>query len=396
MVITMHADEIEGLKKYVSVVRDFTILDAVIKHGTTIGAALELGLDPSSVRRTIRTLKARRDSKGITLDSGREIKPPDDQFIKGTSGLYNAQTGEQKLVWVKTDTDAQRRFEAMRDACMSAFESYKGKSDKHVAPKKTAKNLLTVIPFGDPHIGMYSWAKETGEDFDCDIAQSLMFGAVDRLCDSAPDTDTCIILSVGDTFHADTSDNRSLNSGHSFDVDSRWARVLEIGISTMMRCIDRALQKHKKVIFKAMPGNHDKHTSMMLGTCLSLFYANNKRVVVDTSPAYFWYHRFGNVLIGSTHGDTCKPEALTAIMADDAAEDWGATKHRYWYTGHIHNQQVKEFRGVVWESFRTLAPRDAWHATKGYGAGRDLYAIVHDFECGEIERHRCDVRRLMR
>jgi hypothetical protein len=145
-----------------------------------------------------------------------------------------------------------------------------------------------------------------------------------------------------------------------------------------------------------MPGNHDKHSAQMLSICLSLFYSNNKRVTVDTSPSYFWYHRHGKVLIGATHGDTCKPDALPSIMADDVSEDWGATAHRYWYTGHIHTHNVKEFRGVIWESFRTLAARDAWHSTKGYGAGRDMYAIVLDAEHGEIERHRCDISRLMR
>ena len=51
----------------------------------------------------------------------------------------------------------------------------------------------------------------------------------------------------------------------------------------------------------------------------------------------------------------------------------------------------KEFSGLTWESFRTLAAKDAWAAGRGYRAGRDMLCIVHHREHGEIERHRVDI-----
>jgi hypothetical protein len=82
---------------------------------------------------------------------------------------------------------------------------------------------------------------------------------------------------------------------------------------------------------------------------------------------------------------------MLPIMAADEPEKWGETKHRYWYVGHVHHQDVKEYRGGVVEYFRTLAARDAWHAGQGYRAGRDMRLIVHHREFGEIERHRADI-----
>jgi hypothetical protein len=96
-------------------------------------------------------------------------------------------------------------------------------------------------------------------------------------------------------------------------------------------------------------------------------------------------------LIGATHGDTTKPEQLLGVMASDRAEDWGQTKHRYWYTGHVHHQSVREFAGVTAESFRTLAAKDAYAAGHGYRAGRDMRCIVLHRDHGEVERHRVDV-----
>jgi hypothetical protein len=81
-------------------------------------------------------------------------------------------------------------------------------------------------------------------------------------------------------------------------------------------------------------------------------------------------------------------------MANDRPEQWGATRHRYFYKGHIHHkdkQVCKEHPGCTVEAFRTMAARDAWHGTEGYRAGRDMTCIVLHAEHGEIERFCCDV-----
>jgi hypothetical protein len=56
--------------------------------------------------------------------------------------------------------------------------------------------------------------------------------------------------------------------------------------------------------------------------------------------------------------------------------------------------QPTELPGLLCESFRTLAARDAYATGAGYRAGRDMRLIVHHREDGEIERYRCDARRL--
>ena len=92
-----------------------------------------------------------------------------------------------------------------------------------------------------------------------------------------------------------------------------------------------------------------------------------------------------------THGDKAKGRDLLGVMAADKAEDWGQTKFRYFYHGHLHESGKKEMPGLLIEWFRTLAPADAWAAGEGYRSGRDMCAIVFHKNFGEIERHRCDV-----
>lgn len=367
-------------------------IEATIEHGSSRQAARALGLKSnSSIVHALQRVRIAAANRGYAPEYDATHAVPDGQRVKGLSSYYGAD-GKLRGQWVKSETDRDRREQMFMDAVRGLAGEFQGLGPHVKAPKRTQDDLLAVYPMGDPHVGMYSYARETGADFDVVIAEQQLVHAADRLVNAAPDASQALVLSLGDFYHADNSDNRSVNHGHSFDVDTRWTKVMEVGIRTLRRIVERALEKHQHVTVRCMPGNHDPHMSPMLGLCLSMFYEGNPRVTVDVEPVYYWFHRFGAVLIGSTHGDKCKPEALPAIMADEVPSYWGATQHRYWYTGHIHTRNVAEYRGVMWESFRTLAPRDSWHSQQGYKAGRDMYCIVHHRDEGEVERHRVNAQ----
>ena len=79
-------------------------------------------------------------------------------------------------------------------------------------------------------------------------------------------------------------------------------------------------------------------------------------------------------------------------MATDRAKDWGETEYRYWATGHIHHDTLKEYPGVKVESFRTIAAKDAYATWNGYRSGQDSKAIVYHKDFGEVERHTVNLR----
>lgn len=370
--------------------RQKEILAAIKEHGGARPAAAALGIAFSYVSRAHAAVVKKAAQQGHSPEHDMTHIVPDGFKVKGTSTLYD-ETGKPRLQWVKSSADEERRWELFKEAVGVLSEEVKGLAPAIPAPAHSLADLLTVIPMGDPHFGLYCWAAETGDDFDSDKARALTLAAVDRLMSSAPDSQTCIILPLGDVFHANDQTNQTPAHKHQLDVDTRFVRVLQIGIATYRHAILRALQKHERVIVRFVQGNHDPQSVWSLALSIAAYFDNEPRVEVDLSPSKFWFHRFGKVLLGSTHGDTVKPDALEGIMAADRAEDWGQTKYRYWYTGHIHSSNKKEFRGCVWESFRTLAAQDAYAAGHGYRAGRDMLAIVHHREHGEIERHRCDV-----
>lgn len=353
-----------------------------------------LGVDKARIGHAIKAVKRRATLQGFAPESDFTKSIPEPHVLKGVSSLYDGE-GKLRLQWVKTKLDETKAREAIEEWVAWLVQDVAGKAPKiKCASKWLDADLLSVIPMGDPHFGMYSWGEESGEDFDLDIAEKQTQAAASRLVASAPPSREALILELGDFFHSDNNSARTERSGNALDVDTRWARVMQVGLRAMTNVILLALAKHAKVTVRIVAGNHDPHSSYALALGLDAFFRNEKRVKVDLSPAPFWYYRFGKVLIGATHGDTCKPDQLPGIMAADRAKDWGETQFRYWYHGHIHHQTVKEHPGCMVESFRTLAARDAWHTGAGYRAGRDMRCIVHHKDFGEIERHRCDIAML--
>mgnify|MGYP001376050049 CR=1 FL=1 len=361
---------------------DDEILAALQQAGTKSKAAILLGVDERNYRRRYKRIMRPA-----------EYKAPDGYHVKGVSTLHDAD-GNVRIQWVKTDRDKQRQLEAWTEAAEGLADQFRRQSPAIPAPKQTQKDVLAVYPLGDPHIGMYAWHEETGEDFDCDIAEANLSRAMDILVDSAPPAEQALIVNLGDFYHADNSDNSTRRNKNSLDVDSRFGRVLRVGIRVARYLIERALEKHKKVKVICAIGNHDDESSVFLALILDAFYQNNKRVEIETRQNKFHYHQFGKNLFGVTHGDTVKPATLGAIMTADCRPLISQVEHCHWMIGHIHNRQFHEFPDCTVESFRTLAAKDAWHHGQGYRSGRDMQRIDYHREYGEQARQRADGTRL--
>jgi hypothetical protein len=383
------AKEAQQLLSFASTDVQRGILQALVDTGSLRGAAKKLGIARSTVFGSITRVRRSAAVRGFSPDHDYTRAVPEGFVAKGVSTYYD-KDGNVRGQWVKSSLSAERAREVIEEAIRALSDDIPRAAP--IAPPKTnAQSLLAVYPFGDPHFGMYAWAQEAGDDFDLDIARNLTLAAVDRLVDSAPAADTAVILPLGDVFHIDSATNQTPASKNTLDADGRFVKVLGVGIQTFRHVIQRALERHRRVVVRFVGGNHDPHSIWALALTIAAYFENDPRVEVDLSPSLFWYFRFGKVLIGATHGDKAQHKDLNGIMAADRAKDWGDTKHRYWYTGHIHTRTVTEAPGVICESFRTLAAKDAWAAGMGYRAGRDMLCIIHHAEHGEVERHRCDV-----
>ena len=371
-------------------------LEAIREHGSAGAAAKELGVHKSAISRSCAAVRKKAALHGYAPDRGMEQAAPEGTYRDRTSTLwkYDPETGlrTKALSWeINKPLLEDGRLEAITEFAESLTSRVPAALP---VPEPVTRFPLqaTVYPMGDPHIGMYSWAEETGDDFDIDIAGRELKGAMSTLVNGVPPTEQAVVVNLGDFYHGDNSQNRTTRSGNVLDVDTRWQRVFKLGAELMIDLVDMALQKHKRVLVRNAIGNHDDHSSVVLSLVMAAHYRNEPRVEIDCSPSMFWYWHFGEVLLGVTHGDKTKLSQLPLIMAADQSEAWGRTKFRHWFTGHVHNKRLEEHGGVLCESFRTLAARDAYAAGAGYRSGRDMQAVVFDGEYGEVGRNTVNIR----
>src|SRR5690606_24515397 len=245
--------------------------------------------------------------------------------------------------------------------------------------------------FGDPHIGMLSWAPETGEHNDLTIAIDRMHRAMALAVDSAPPSQEAWLINLGDMLHAQNSEQRTPKRGHKLDVDGRSAKVWRACLEMCRELTHQALKKHGSVKWLNLPATHDPEVAAMLAMWLTEAFCAEPRAHVDSAHRPYVYERYGATLVGMTHGDGVPINALPEIMAANAPEDWGATEFHFWLTGHVHHLSRKDFRSCTVETFRILPPSDYWHRSKGYRAQRSQHVITLHPEYGEINRTTIDL-----
>jgi hypothetical protein len=178
------------------------VLDAIEQtSGNQVQAAKLLNMDRSTFRNRLATAMRRQ----VGIAKPEHLSP---YVVKGTSTLYDAD-GNERLKWVKTRLDDERFDQIMREYVEWLATSAKGKAELTPAPVHSQDDLLSVYAIGDPHLGLFSWAAETGEDFDLKIAERLTTSAVARLVSCSPDSSEALILELGDLLHADDSTNQT-------------------------------------------------------------------------------------------------------------------------------------------------------------------------------------------
>jgi hypothetical protein len=332
------------------------------------------------------TLKARLALAAQLGIGGFENILPAGMMIEGSTIQHDGE-GSVKQAWTRVRSEGSETADVLE-----AIENVLGGSVReipHILQRsgEVYTDLLTLYPIIDHHLGLYAWEPEAGANYDINIAQSILRDSLATIVADTPPSKWAIVLNIGDFFHRDNNRNRTDKSGNVLDGDGRYAKVLEVGVDLMANAIELALSKHECVEYRGIPGNHDEYSTVALNMAMQMAFKNNPRVHISRDPSHFYFKRFGRVMIGAAHGDFTKPENLPSIMAAYSPEKWGTTLHRYAIQGHVHTYRGGERLGVKWETFRTLAARDAWATNSGYAAGRGMTAITYHKETGEKYRH---------
>jgi hypothetical protein len=320
---------------------------------------------------------------------GEEFEMPKGQRLKGVSALVDA---DDRVVakWIKTQQDASIAAFSV-DAIKEALSDIKPRLPI-IRTGVSMSALLTDYVVGDHHLNMRAWPQETaGAAWDIKIAENILIEKCDELVERTPWSEIGIFSNLGDFFHANNASNETAK-GTSVDVDGRYGKALQVGLRLSVACIEKLLTKHERVIINWLRGNHDSEIAMAAALAIWAWFRNEPRVEINFNPSKFFIHRHGRTMLFSTHGDALKPAKVVEFVASQYPQIWGETTKRYAKFGHVHHAARGGTVGnMVWESFETLAPKDAWHAGEGYQADRSMTAITYHNVTGEWSRNRVSV-----
>jgi len=352
----------------------------------------KVGCSRYAVRDSLQAVKARAATQGWSPQHDMVHTVPDGFNVKGVSTYYNDE-GKPVGQWVKSASDKERQLEIALEAFKAGFlEEIDGLYKPVQAPEASKEaDRLSCYLIGDHHVNAYCWSQETGgDDWDTNIAQDVLIKAVDKLVSVAGDSEVGALINLGDFLHANTSENKT-GKGTPVDVDGRLGRVIRIVGNLFRVLITRMLETHKEVWLINVRGNHDPDASLWLNEMMRLYFANEPRVKVFDNFSKWIHFEWGETLVVLHHGDRVKTQALYEAVTRDYAEEWGRTRYRYLYHGHIHHRTVTELGGLHLESFGVLCPPDSYHSGAGFGSARSMSCVILDKKYGEHSRFKIGI-----
>ncbi len=322
------------------------------------------------------------------IDDYREEKKRDKQLLKECeeSGIdFNT----IKHYWYKSkkfSIFAKPNKLTQEDLLKSIEElitSYSPKYPEINYPKRKEPHLLIINP-ADVHIGKYSNSKETGLDYNIEIAKDRVREGVKGIIEKAEGFEIeKIVFCIGnDILHVDGI-NKTTTKGTLQDQDGAWFEHFTEALSLYVEIIEMLIQIAPVEAIHSM-SNHDYVSGFHLAHALKSWYRNSNSVKVDANPNPRKYFKWKNSLIGLTHGDGPKLNNLPLLMAQERPNLWAGTKYRYFYLHHIHHKQRYKFLtsidniGVTIEYLRSPSNADSWHHQKGYtGSIKAVEGFIH-------------------
>lgn len=279
------------------------------------------------------------------------------------------------------------------------INEYKPYADR-VAPyhKNFPKNVdkvgkMSEICIMDFHFGQASWGDETREeDVTVESASELLDKTIDYFIEKTQDFTTQYVLPLGNDFFNTDTVFHTTTAGTFQDEHPHFKKTHMTAEYLLIKQIDK-LADVAPVHVVCISGNHDEQRLWYLGEFLTAWYRSDPSVTIDNTPPQRKYYRWGQSLIGYTHGNKEVKGSLPITMAQEKPVWFAETKYREFHTGHLHGYSEKNTR-VAKESFGireivlpSLVPLDQWHSGKGYRHLNEALCFVWDKDKGKTETY---------
>jgi hypothetical protein len=276
-------------------------------------------------------------------------------------------------------------IQRIKDECIKEVKLYAPKYHAIETIKSEDTHLL-VIDIADLHIGKLATAFETGEDYNSQIAVKRAKDGLQGILNKAKgfNIDKVLFVAGNDILHTDNT-RRTTTGGTPQDTDGMWYDNFLMAKNLYIELLEKLISfADVEVVYN--PSNHDLTHGFFLMQLIEAHFSKstiNFNVDLKHRKAF----KYGNNLIGTTHGDGAKIENLPLLLATEFPILWSETKHRYIYSHHVHHKTSKDFIGVTFETLRSPSGSDSWHHKNGYtGVPKAVEGYIHHKEFGQVAR----------
>lgn len=276
-----------------------------------------------------------------------------------------------------TEDDLRALFDKLQDA---------PKAERAADPPKGkyGAGLMYMPSFCDLHFNKLCWSRETGANYDIDVASRIFRDMVNldlrRIGDRV--FDLAVIPFGNDLFNSDG--NGTTTKGTPQDEDTRTLKAFERVIELFVEAIDKILLYAKEVRIVLVKGNHDELMSSLGAYCLSTWYRENPRISVDTSLRIRKYFLFGSNLIGLGHMDA-DAKRVPITIASEARHLWGDARFVEFHGAHLHTSDLVTIGNVKLMRNPSVTAPDMFHERNAYIAPRQHISYVYDAVRGPTE-----------
>lgn len=252
-----------------------------------------------------------------------------------------------------------------------------------------SKPFCAVLSIQDFHLGRFAAKVEVGKDTNIETQERHIKECVRDLIDKVtrfgrPEK---ILVTIGGDFA--NSDNAKLTTTAGTAQDSLPSHTLIQIKSSMINVaiIDMLRQITDCVELVPTGGNHDKDMSVSLYLFTSAWFKDCPDVITyfDNEGQTLTgrqYRVYGDNLVAFAHGDGGKVKNMPIIIANEARELWGKTKHTTLLTGHFHYRISQDLFGMQHIQVPSLALDDRWSYSKGFQNEKGLTIVLLDKEKG--------------
>lgn len=304
----------------------------------------------------------------------KEVKSLNDKRLENMvitkrSRLFD-KNGDVILTWIGDKPDEQLMLEGVINSIKTLASEIQPVANISIDKDYSInEDIMVFLPIVDLHLGLKVDPQNVshGIAWDLDIAEKYYTDAMNYLLSRTPSAKQLVLFDGGDLLHAHDNTNRTIKSGHHLDTCEKYEKVMLRLFEMMKTTVAAALTKFEEVYFYSVPGNHNDFISMTLKAVLIESFKDNPRFKCSLDKyTNVYYHKFGNSIIGMSHGDEIKPNKAKDIMFADNHSIISNYKHLDFYFGHFHQNKFIDDGLVNVRCLKPLIPNDKWSDSVGF------------------------------